>query len=154
MSKKDKSEKKSKGDGRAPQYGMDGQSARNAGADGEDSSAWDADVDDDDLNLDDIEDDEDDLDPDDIRVTLDLDDGTKEECAILTIFSMGDRDYIALLPTDDEGEPICEGDVYLYRYHEDEDGTPSIDNIEDDGEFDAVSERFDELVEELDDGEE
>ncbi|MBD5555933.1 MAG: DUF1292 domain-containing protein [Roseburia sp.] len=81
----------------------------------------------------------------DILVTLELDDGTQTECEILTIFTVGERDYIALLPQDERGE---EGEVYIYRYAEDEDGNPSLDNILDDEEYEAVSDRFDELLDE------
>lgn len=81
----------------------------------------------------------------DILVTLELDDGTQTECEILTIFTVGERDYIALLPQDERGE---EGEVYIYRYAEDEDGNPSLDNISDDEEYEAVSDRFDELLDE------
>ena len=46
----------------------------------------------------------------DITVTLTLDDDRELECAIITIFEAGGRDYIALLPLDDveaeEGEVI------------------------------------------------
>ena len=41
-------------------------------------------------------------DDEDIVVTLDLDDGSQVECEILTIFTVGERDYIALLPLDDD----------------------------------------------------
>lgn len=81
----------------------------------------------------------------DILVTLELDDGTQTECEILTIFTVGERDYIALLPQDERGE---EGEVFIYRYAEDEDGNPSLDNISDDEEYEAVSDRFDELLDE------
>ena len=40
-------------------------------------------------------------DDEDIVVTLDLDDGSQVECEILTIFTIGERDYIALLPLDE-----------------------------------------------------
>ena len=81
----------------------------------------------------------------DILVTLELDDGTQTECEILTIFTVGERDYIALLPQDEHGE---ESEVYIYRYAEDADGNPSLDNISDDEEYGAVSDRFDELLDE------
>ena len=68
-----------------------------------------------------------------MTVTLTLDDDTEVECVVLTIFTAGDRDYIALLPM--EGEDSEEGEVYLYRYSETEDGTPVLDNIEDDDEY-------------------
>ena len=41
-----------------------------------------------------------------------------------------------------------EGEVFIYRYAEDEDGNPSLDNITSDEEYEAVSDRFDELLDE------
>ncbi|MCD8221024.1 MAG: DUF1292 domain-containing protein [Clostridiales bacterium] len=82
-----------------------------------------------------------------MTVTLDLDDGTQVECVVLTIFEAGERDYIALLPI--EGEEAESGEVYLYRYVEDADGEPSLDNIEDDEEYEIVSQAFDELLEDM-----
>ena len=87
-------------------------------------------------------------DPDDIRVTLELDDGSTEECAILTILEVDDQDYIVLVPLDENDEPVEEGEVYIYRYFEDEDGTPSLENIDNDEEFERVSECFDEFLDE------
>lgn len=87
-------------------------------------------------------------DPDDYRVTLDLDDGTSVECAILTILEVDDQDYIVLVPVDENDAPIEEGEVFIYRYYEDEDGNPSLDNIDNDDEFDRVSECFDEFLDE------
>lgn len=84
----------------------------------------------------------------DIMVTLDLDDGTQVECEILTIFTVNENDYIALLPLDDKGEPNEEGEVFIYRYSEDEEGNATLDNIESDDEYEAVSDRFDELLDE------
>ena len=49
-----------------------------------------------------------------MTVTLTLDDGRELECVVLTIFPAGDKEYIALLPMDDEDSE--EGEVYLYRY--------------------------------------
>jgi len=66
------------------------------------------------------------------------------ECVVLTIFTAGERDYIALLPM--EGEDSEEGEVYLYRYSETEDGTPVLDNIEDDDEYEIVADAFDEML--------
>lgn len=84
---------------------------------------------------------------DDIRVTLDLDDG-EVDCRILTIFDMGDQDYIALMPLDEKGNDNANGDVYIYRYFEDEKGLPSVEFIEDTEEYEAVADRFDELLDE------
>ncbi len=67
-------------------------------------------------------------------VYLTLDDDSEIECNILGIFEVEDKEYIALLPYDDD-------QVFLYEYVEDEDGIDLI-NIEDDEEFDVVSEAF------------
>ncbi len=82
---------------------------------------------------------------DDVVVTLSLDDGSEVTCEILTIFDLGDQDYIVLLPLDKNGEPNAEGQVYIYRYMEDETGAPSLENIMSDEEYDAVSARFEEI---------
>lgn len=89
-------------------------------------------------------------DDEDVMVTLALDDGSSVECEILTIFDVGGSDYIALLPLDSNGKPNEEGEVYIYRYLEAPDGTPSLENIEDDQEYEAVADRFDELQDEAD----
>ena len=87
-------------------------------------------------------------DPNDYRVTLDLDDGTTVECAIMTILEVDEQDYIVLVPLDENDEPIEEGEVYIYRYFEDEEGNASLDNIDNDDEFERVSECFDECLDE------
>ena len=79
-----------------------------------------------------------------MTVTLTLDDDTQVECVVLTVFNAGEHEYIALLPM--EGADSEEGEVYLYRYSETEDGTPNLDNIEDDDEYEIVAEAFDELL--------
>ena len=79
-----------------------------------------------------------------MTVTLTLDDDTEVECVVLTIFNAGEHEYIALLPM--EGADSEGGEVYLYRYSETEDGTPNLDNIEDDDEYEIVAEAFDELL--------
>ena len=88
--------------------------------------------------------DEIDLEQEEMTVTLTLDDDSEIECVVLTIFEAGNRDYIALLPM--EEEKAEEGEVYLYRYCEDENGNPSLDNIENDDEYEIVADAFDELL--------
>ena len=88
-----------------------------------------------------------------MTVTLTLDDDSEIECVVLNIFSAGDREYIALLPM--EGAESEEGEVYLYRYSEDENGQPNLENIEDEIVADAFDEmlddqEYDELVSEED----
>lgn len=79
-----------------------------------------------------------------MTVTLTLDDGKELECVVLTIFPAGDKEYIALLPM--EEEETDDGEVYLYRYSEDENGAPTLENIEDDDEYEIVADAFDELL--------
>lgn len=86
------------------------------------------------------------LDGEEMTVTLTLDDGKELECVVLTIFPAGDKEYIALLPM--EEEEAEDGEVYLYRYTEDEDGQPNLENIEDDEEYEIVADAFDELLDE------
>ena len=84
-----------------------------------------------------------------LTVTLTLDNDEVLECAVLTIFSAGDRQYIALLPLED-AEDTEEGDVFIYRFEEDENGEPTLDNIEDDDEYELAADAFDEWLNEQD----
>ena len=52
-----------------------------------------------------------------ITVTLTMEDDEEIDCAVLTTYSANGREYIALLPLNEEGESD-DGDVYLYRYEE------------------------------------
>ena len=82
-----------------------------------------------------------------VTVTLTLDDGSEMECLVLNIFTVENQDYIALMPMDalesEEG-----GEVFLYRFEETEDGELNLGNIENDEEFEMVSEAFDEFLDE------
>ena len=81
-------------------------------------------------------------------VTLTLDDGTVQECAVLTIFPVDDKQYIALLPLDENGQNE-DGEVYLYRYSKDTNGQPKLENIESDEEYEIASDAFDELLDSM-----
>ena len=83
-----------------------------------------------------------------LTVTLTLDNDEQVECAILTIFPVDGRDYIALLPLDENGENE-DGEVYIYRYKE-VDGEPTLENIESDDEYEAAADAFDEWLDEQD----
>ena len=48
---------------------------------------------------------------DEMFVTLTLDDDTEVECIVITIFEAAGKDYIALLPIEDENED--EGAILL-----------------------------------------
>lgn len=79
-----------------------------------------------------------------MTVTLTLDGGTELECVVLTIFEAGEKEYIALLPLD--GREAEDGEVYLYRYVEDINGNPDLENIDSDEEYEIVADAFDELL--------
>ena len=57
-----------------------------------------------------------DLEQEEMTVTLTLDDGSEVECVVLTIFEAGDRDYIALLPT--EGAEAEDGEIMAVEHTE------------------------------------
>lgn len=83
-----------------------------------------------------------------MTVTLDLEDGTSVTCAIVTILTVNNQDYIVLLPLEDDGENH-DGMVWFYRYHEDENDPneePVLEYIEDDEEYEIVSDAFDEYL--------
>lgn len=80
-------------------------------------------------------------------ITLSLDDGTELNCMVLEIFSVDGKDYIALQPEEGEGE---EDNVFLYRYIQEDDGDPQLLNIDDDDEFEAVADAFEEILDSQD----
>ncbi len=87
---------------------------------------------------------------DDINMTVDieLNDGTKVTCAIVTILTVNNKDYIVLLPLDDEGQST-EGEVWFYGYKEDEKDPnvePELIYIDSDEEYEAVADAFDEYL--------
>lgn len=75
-------------------------------------------------------------------ITLTLDDGTEIKCTILNIFPVDDKEYIALLPIDDDSNH----EVFIYRFIDNGDDEPTLENIDDDDEFEAVSDAFEEFL--------
>ena len=83
-----------------------------------------------------------------MTVDLTLDDGEVVTCAIITILEVGGKDYIVLLPLDENGENE-DGEVWFYGYSENPDDPneePEIIYIEDDDEYEAVADAFDEYL--------
>ena len=83
-----------------------------------------------------------------MTVTLDLEDGSSVECAIVTILTVNNQDYIVLLPLDENGENE-DGEDWFYRYSENENDPneePVLDYIDDDDEYEAVADAFDEFL--------
>lgn len=83
-----------------------------------------------------------------MTVELDLDDGRHVSCSVVTILTVSDRDYIVLLPLNENGENE-DGEVWFYRYFENEEDSneePVLEYIEDDDEYEAVADAFDEFL--------
>ena len=68
-------------------------------------------------------------------IYLTLDDDSELECEVLGIFEVEDKEYIALLPLEEE-------EVLLYEYVELEDEEFDLLPIEDEKEFELISEAF------------
>ena len=77
-------------------------------------------------------------------MTITLEDGKEVECAIIAIFPVEDKDYIALLPLENQED----GEVYLYGFQEFEDGSFELLSIESDEEYEQVTKAFDEILDE------
>lgn len=91
---------------------------------------------------------EQDFDESDMTVDIELDDGTNVTCAIVTILTVSEKDYIVLLPLDEDGQSD-DGEVWFYGYKEDENdpnAEPELIYIEDDDEYEAVADAFDEFL--------
>ena len=58
-------------------------------------------------------------------ITLTMEDDTEVECAVLTVFPVDAKEYIALLPLDENGQNES-GEVYLYTFARTESGDPML----------------------------
>lgn len=89
-----------------------------------------------------------DVNDEEMSVEIELDDGTLINCAIITILTVDDMDYIVLLPLDEDGENE-DGEVWFYRYSENPDDPneePELGYIDDDEEYERVADAFDEYL--------
>lgn len=81
-----------------------------------------------------------------VEITLDNDEVVN--CAVITILEVEGKDYIVLLPLDEDGNNE-DGEVWFYGYSENPDDPneePELSYIEDDDEYEAVAEAFDEYL--------
>lgn len=87
-----------------------------------------------------------------LTVTLTLENNEELECAVLNIFEADEKEYIALLPLDENGDNT-DGQIYLYRFIDNgEEEEPGLENIKEDEEFDRVSAIFNEWLDTQDFG--
>ena len=69
-------------------------------------------------------------------VTLTLDDDREVTCAVINIFP--------------ENGQNTDGEVYLYRFYEDEHGNPNLSNIETEEEYQTAAAAFNEMMQAAD----
>lgn len=89
-----------------------------------------------------------DYEDEEMTVELELENGEKVNCAIITILEVEGKDYIVLLPLNEEGENE-DGEVWFYGYSENPDDPneePVLEYIADDDEYEKVADAFDEYL--------
>lgn len=89
-----------------------------------------------------------DVNDEEMTVEIELEDGTSVTCAIITILAVEGKDYIVLLPLDENGENE-DGEVWFYGYSENPDDPneePELEYIADDDEYEKVADAFDEYL--------
>jgi uncharacterized protein YrzB (UPF0473 family) len=87
-------------------------------------------------------------DDEEMTVEIELEDGTMVSCAVITILTVDQKDYIVLLPLDENGNND-DGEVWFYGYKEDEsdpNAEPELRYIDDDEEYENVADAFDEYL--------
>lgn len=83
-------------------------------------------------------------------VELELDDGSVISCDVITVLEVDGKDYIALLPKKDGNDE--ESEVWFYGLKEDPSDPnvePELIFIEDEAEYEAVADKFDEFLDTL-----
>ena len=84
-----------------------------------------------------------------ITVDLELDGGKNVTCAVLIVLTVNEKDYIVLLPLDEKGQNN-DGNVWFYRFiQKSKDAEPELEYIEDDDEYEAVADAFDEYLDDV-----
>lgn len=76
-------------------------------------------------------------------VEVELDDGKIVTCAIMIVLTVDEKDYIVLLPLDENGQNN-DGNVWFYEFIQaSPDAEPELGYIADDDEYEKVAEAFD-----------
>ncbi|WP_051200492.1 MULTISPECIES: DUF1292 domain-containing protein [unclassified Butyrivibrio] len=84
-----------------------------------------------------------------ITVDIELDDGRNVTCAVLIVLTVQEKDYIVLLPLDEHGQNN-DGNVWFYEFiQKSKDEEPQLGYIEDDDEYEAVADAFDEYLDDI-----
>ena len=78
-----------------------------------------------------------------MTVDVELDSGEVVSCAIIIVLTVNAKDYIVLLPLDENGQNN-DGNVWFYEFiWNGEDKDPELGYIYDDEEYEKVAEAFD-----------
>ena len=77
-------------------------------------------------------------------ITLTMEDDSELQCATLGTFQAGDYEYIVLQPVME-----AEGEVLVFRYSEDADGEPLLEEVDSEEEYGVVSKAFEDFVDRL-----
>lgn len=89
-----------------------------------------------------------DYEDEEMTVELELEDGSNVNCAVITILTVEEKDYIVLLPLNENGDNE-DGEVWFYGYSENPDDPneePELSFIADDEEYEKVADAFDEYL--------
>lgn len=84
------------------------------------------------------------------NVTVELNSGESVECAIIIVLTVKSKDYIVLLPLDENGQEK-DGNVWFYEFISKGvgDENPELGYISDDEEYEIVSDAFDEFLDDV-----
>ena len=77
-------------------------------------------------------------------ITLTMEDDSELQCATLGTFTAGEYEYIVLQPVME-----AEGEVLVFRFSEDADGEPILDEVDSEEEYQIVSHAFEDFVDRL-----
>lgn len=84
-----------------------------------------------------------------MTVDVELDSGEVVSCAIIIVLTVNAKDYIVLLPLDENGQNN-DGNVWFYEFIlKDENAEPELGYIDDDDEYEAVAEAFDQYLDDV-----
>lgn len=81
-------------------------------------------------------------------VTLEMEDGTTSDFAIVAIYPVEEQQYVVMVPVDQEGEVAEDAEMEIFRFKQLEDDEVEITSIEDEEELARAEAAFDLLASE------
>lgn len=84
-----------------------------------------------------------------MTVDIELESGETVTCALIIVLTVKDKDYIVLLPLDENGQND-DGNVWFYEFiQKSPDAEPELGYISDDEEYEDVADAFDEYLDDV-----